>query len=452
MPKSFSDHIRAHLTLGMPLIGSHLAQQAIGVTDTVMLGWYSVEALAALVLANTLYFALFLFGSGFAFAVMPLVSAAAEQGDEVRVRRVTRMGLWISVGFALAILPVFWFSGPLLVALGQEPEIAAAAQEYLRIMGWGIIPALAVMVLKSYLSALERTSVQLIVVLAAAVANAVINQALIFGSWGFPEMGMRGAAVASLAVQLISVGALALYALRTFPAHQLFRHLWRPDWEALREVMGMGWHIGLTVLAEVGLFSLSSILVGMLGTTPLAAHGIALQLSAISFMVPLGLSNAATVRAGRAVGRGDAAGLRAGARAAFALGVGWAVLAAVLFVALPDPLISVYLDPGEPRREEIVALGRGFLLMAALFQLADAIQVVAMALLRGMRDTRAPMWIGVASYWLIGAGAAWGLGIGLGFGGVGVWAGLVLGLTAAAVALSLRFWRGSARLGSARRG
>ncbi|MCB1328985.1 MAG: MATE family efflux transporter, partial [Maritimibacter sp.] len=437
-------HVRAHLALGLPLIGSHMAQMAIGVTDTVMLGWYDVEALAALVLANTAYMALFLFGSGFAFAVMPLVSSAAEKSDETRVRRVTRMGLWMSVGFALAILPVLWFSAPLLVALGQDPALAEGAQEYLRIMGWGVIPALAVMVLKSYLSALERTQVQLLVVLAAAAANAVINYALIFGHWGMPELGIRGAAIASLAVQAISVLALGLYATRFFPSHRLFHRLWRPDWEALRGVAAMGGQIGLTVLAEVGLFTFASILVGLLGTVALAAHGIALQLASISFMVPLGLSNAATVRAGRAYGRGDAEGLRSGARAALALGVGWAAIAAVLFVALPEVLVTLYIDPDEPLRAEIVALGRGLLIVAALFQLADATQVNAIALLRGMQDTRVPMWIAAASYWLIGASSAWVLGIGLGFGAVGVWGGLVAGLTAAALALTRRFWLRSA--------
>ena len=444
MAQSFSSHVRAHLALGLPLIGSHIAQMAIGVTDTVMLGWYDVEALAALVLANTAYMVLFLFGSGFAFAVMPLVSSAAEQGDHTRVRRVTRMGLWISAGFALAVLPLLWFSAPLLTALGQDPDLAADAQSYLRIMGWGVIPALAVMVLKSYLSALERTKVQLLVVLTAALANVAINTLLIFGNWGFPELGIRGAAIASLAVQAISVIALAGYATRQFPSHRLFHRLWRADWEALREVAAMGVQVALTVLAEVGLFAFSSILVGLLGTVALAAHGIALQLASISFMVPLGLSNAATVRAGRAFGRGDAKALRAGAKAAFLLGVGWAAVAAVLFMLLPEVLVSLYIAPDEPLRAEIVALGRGLLLVAALFQLADATQVNAIALLRGMQDTRVPMWIAAASYWAIGASSAWALGIWLGFGAVGVWGGLVSGLTAAAVALTARFWLRSA--------
>ena len=445
MTQGFASHARAHLALGLPLIGSHMAQMAIGITDTVMLGWYDVEALAALVLANTAWMVLFLFGSGFAFAVMPLVSSAAERGDTTRVRRVTRMGLWVSTGFALAVLPFLWFSGPLLVWLGQAPGLAAAAQDYLRIIGWGIVPALAVMVLKSYLSALEHTRVQLFVTLAAAAANVAVNYALIFGNWGAPELGIRGAAIASLTVQVVSVAALAAYAVRRFPDHRLFQRLWRPDREALREVATMGGHVGLTVLAEVGLFSFASLLIGLLGTVALAAHGIALQVASISFMVPLGLANAATVRAGRAFGRGDMQTLRDGAKAAFGLGLGWAALAMVAFVALPDLFISLYLDPAEPLRDEIVAMGRGLLLMAALFQLFDATQVNAISLLRGMHDTRGPMLIAATSYWLVGAPAAWVIGFGLGYGAQGVWLGLVLGLGAAAVLLTTRFWRRSAR-------
>ncbi|HHC30046.1 MAG TPA: MATE family efflux transporter [Rhodobacterales bacterium] len=436
---SFTGHVRAHLVLGLPLIASHIAQMAIGLTDTVMLGWYDVEALAALVLANTFFMVLFLFGSGFAFAVMPLVASAAEQGDETRIRRVTRMGLWASVGFGLVVLPALWFSGPLLRLLGQEPDLAAGAQDYLRVQGWGIIAALMVMVLKSYLSALERTRVQLIVVIVAALANVGVNWVLIFGNLGAPELGIRGAAIASLIVQLISVGALALYGVWSFPSHALFHRLWRPDWEVLREVTRMGLQVGLAVLAEVGLFSFTGLLVGLLGTAALAAHGIALQLASIAFMVPLGLSNAATVRAGRAFGRGDKAALRAGAGAAFSIGLGAASLAAIVFLTLPSLLVGLYIAPGEPLREDILDLGRQLLFMAALFQLVDATQVIAVALLRGMQDTRAPMWIAASSYWLVGAPSAWVFGVALGLGAQGVWLGLVAGLATAAILLTVRF-------------
>lgn len=447
-PMTLGAHMRAHLVLGLPLIGSHVAQMAIGLTDTVMLGWYDVEALAGLVLANSMFIVLFLFGSGFAFAVMPLVAAAAEEDDQTRVRRVTRMGLWISAGFALAVVPIFWFSGPLLEALGQNPDLAAKAQTYLRIQGWSIIPALAVMVLKSYLSALERARVQLFVTVGAAIANVGFDYALIFGNLGLPELGIRGAAIASLGVQLISVTVLAIYALRSFPEHTLWVRIWRPDWEAFGEVARMGWHVGVTTLAEVGLFSATSLLVGLLGTVPLAAHGIALQITSFTFMVPLGLSNAATVRAGRAFGRRDRESLRAGGLSAFLLGLGFAVVAIVLFLTLPELLVGLFIDPDEPLRAEILAMGRVLLAMAALFQLADATQVIAVALLRGMQDTRVPMWIAAGSYWLVGASLSYLIGIVAGVGAVGVWLGLVAGLGTAAVLLVIRFRRNSAEVGA----
>jgi len=444
--KTFTDHMRAHLVLGLPLVGSHLAQMAIGITDTVMLGWYDVEALAALVLAHTLFMALFLVGSGFAFAVMPLVAAAAEIGDETRIRRVTRMGLWISVGFALAALPLLWFSATILTALGQDPALSQAAQGYFRIMGWGIVPALMVMVLKSYLSALERARVQLIVTLAAVAVNIGLNHVLIFGNFGAPELGIRGAAIASLGVQIISVLALVGYALAQFPTHRLFQRLWRPDFGAIREVFSMGWQIAVTMLAEVGLFSFASLVVGLLGTVQLAAHGIALQIASITFMVPLGLANAATVRAGRAFGRGDRLALRHGAGAVMALGLGWGVLAILVLVFGADFLVGLYVAPDDPLRAEIQAAGRVLLYMAALFQLADFSQVIAVSLLRGMQDTRVPMLMAAASYWLVGATAGWLFGLTLGFGAAGVWMGLVLGLSAAALTLNWRFWSRSAQL------
>ncbi len=213
---TYRQHARAALVLGLPLIGSHLAQYAVQVVDTIMLGWYGVQELAAVVLAGTFFFTLFIVGSGFSWAVMPLVAAASEAGDDTRVRRVTRMGIWTSVGAAALMLPLLWFSAPVLRAMGQAPDLAGMAQDYLRIAGWGMFPALIVMVLKSYLSALERTRVVLWTTLAAAGLNGVLNYALIFGHWGAPELGVRGAAIASLSLQLLSVVVLAVYALRCF--------------------------------------------------------------------------------------------------------------------------------------------------------------------------------------------------------------------------------------------
>ena len=206
---AYRPHARGLLTLGLPLVGSHLAQVAIGVTDTVMMGWYGIEELAAVTLASTFFFVLFIFGSGFAWAVMPMVAAFDAEEDDTGIRRATRMGLWLSTAFFLLCLPLFWWSGTLLQALGQTPQVALDAQLYLRIAGVGLLPALGVMVFKSYLAALEHTRAVLWLTVLAAIINAVANYALIFGEWGAPELGIRGAALASVACQRASVSMKA---------------------------------------------------------------------------------------------------------------------------------------------------------------------------------------------------------------------------------------------------
>ncbi|MDT8329257.1 MAG: MATE family efflux transporter, partial [Roseovarius sp.] len=385
---TYRQHARAVLLLGLPLIGSHVAQFAINLSDAIMLGWYSVEALAAEVLGGTLFFVLFIMGSGFAWAVMPMVASAEASGEETQVRRVTRMGLWASLFYGVLALPVMIWSRSVFALLGQDPDVAELAGQYLEIAGWGIVPALLVMVLKSYLAALERTGVVLWVTLAAVVVNVGINYLLIFGNFGFPEMGVRGAAIASLLVNTAALLALGAYVAASAPEHALFQRFWRPDWEALGAVFRLGWPIGITSLAEVGLFAAASVMMGWLGTLSLAAHGIALQVTSVVFMVHIGLSNVATVRAGQAFGRGDGPALRDGAKVVLGMAGAVAVTTMVMFLVVPDILIGVFLDPDDPDRAAVMAAGRQLLAAAALFQLVDAAQVSALGLLRGVQDTR----------------------------------------------------------------
>jgi len=436
---SRSGHARGILTLGLPLIASHLAQFAISLTDAIMLGWYDVNALAAQVLAGVLWFVLFLFGSGFAFAVMPMVAQAQARGEITQVRRVTRMGLWVSMMFAALAVPLLLAAPWWLSALGQVPQVAALATDYLAIAAWGLFPALGVMVLKSFLAALEHTRIVLWVTLGAVGVNVAVNYALIFGNWGAPELGIEGAAWASLAVQIASLVGLALYARFVTAEHTLFVRFWRPDPQAFGQVFRLGWPIGLTNLAEVGLFAASSVMMGWLGAVPLAAHGIALQITSLTFMAHIGLSNAATVRAGQAVGRGDGANLWRGAGVAIGLSMGFVVVTVAAFLLVPEPLIGLFLSPGDPARGQVLAIGIVLLAAAALFQVVDAAQVMALGLLRGMQDTRVPMVIAVLSYWALGVPMSYVLGFPAGLGGVGIWLGMALGLALAGLLLMVRF-------------
>ncbi|WP_240804335.1 MATE family efflux transporter [Qingshengfaniella alkalisoli] len=438
---TYPEHARKMLALGLPLIGSQLAQVAVQVTDTVMMGWYGIEELAALVLAHSIYFTTFVLGAGFAWAVMPVVASASEEGDEVQIRRVTRMGLWASLGFVLLVVGPFMLSEPLFLAMGQDPVIATLASQYLRIAAWGLIPALLFMVIRSYLSGLERTQIVLWVAVAGAVLNVFLNYILIFGNFGAPELGVRGAAIASVGVHCLSLIVAAIYAARSFPEHDLFARLWKPDWQAFGQVFRLGWPIGITNLAEVGLFAFSSIMMGWVGPQTLAAHGIALQLISMTFMIHIGLSQAATIRAGRAFGRKDPEHLKKGALTGIAMSAAVAIITATAFIVTPEPLVALFLDPNEPARDAIIAICVSLLVAAAMFQVADAMQVIALGLLRGMQDTRVPMVLAAVSYWALGAPFAYIVAFPMGFEGLGIWLGLALGLTCAALAMMWRFWR-----------
>lgn len=430
------------LALSVPLAGSLVAQVALGATDTLMMGRYGVAELAALTIATSFWFLFFLAVSGFSWAALPMIAAASEKGDDREVRRVTRMAFWLVTGFGALSIPPLWFAEPILLAAGQDADVARLSQDYLRIACWGIFPQLWITVLKSYLSALERTGIVLWATVIALLPNVLLNYLFIFGNWGAPELGVRGAAIATIVVGTITFLALLIYALRVFPEHALTQRLWRPDVEFLARVFKLGWPISITSVSEVGLFAGSSLLMGMIGTVELAAHGIVLNIASLTFVVHLGISQAATVRAGRAAERGSTPDLHRAGHVANLLSASFVAITVVFFLGLPDPLIRAFLSPTEPQFEAVLAMGVFLLAMAALFQAADAAQVIALGLLRGLQDTRIPMYMAAFSYWIIGIPIAAVLGIGAGWGGFGVWLGLALGLGVAAALLMWRFWRG----------
>ncbi|SEW23386.1 multidrug resistance protein, MATE family [Cognatiyoonia koreensis] len=439
-------HGRAILKLGLPLIASNVAQFAIHITDTIMLGWYDVTALAAATIATTLFFLTFIVGAGFAFAVTPLVAAAAEAEDSVQVRRVTRMGGWLSIFYGGVVMVPFFWSEDILLWIGQAPDVAALGHDYLIIALWGMVPALLVMTLKSYLAALEHTAIILWGTIIAAVLNVALNYVLIFGNFGAPELGIRGAAIASVALQAATVGILLLYGLRVLPQYKLLQNIFKPDNEIMGQVFRLGWPIGVTSLAEGGLFSVSAIMIGWIGELELAAHGIVIQLASLAFVVHVGLSQVATIRAGRALGRRDEASLRRGGHVAFFMSFAFAMVTVCFFLLFSRPVISAFLGADEPARDQVIAIGIGLLAMAALFQVVDALQVMALGMLRGVQDTTVPMFMAAISYWGIGIPVSYLLTFEMGLGPVGIWLGLVIGLTIACMLLNWRFWTRSVRI------
>ena len=439
---SWPAHFRATLALGLPLIGTQMAQMGIGFVDTVMLGWLGAETLAASVLATTMFFLVLVVGFGLANAVMPLAAQAAGEDDARSLRRSVRMGFWVVWIYGALMMPILWNAEVMLLAIGQKPELASMAQDYIRVVQWSIFPVLTISVLRSYLSALERMQIVLWITLIGVAVNAFLNYAFIFGNFGAPRMELAGAAVASVGTNVVMAGALIVYCLKV-PAlreHDIFGRLWRPDWVAFREVFRLGLPISLTILAEVGLFASASVMMGWLGTIELASHGIALQIASISFMIPLSFSQVGTVRFARAVGRKDIESMDKSGKTVLVLGVGFAILAAIIFVLFPVPLISMYLDKANPDAQLIITYGTPLLAVAAAFQLVDTLQAIGSGLLRGMKDTQVPMYIAMFSYWAVGVPAAYFFGLVMELGGQGIWSGLALGLAVAAILMNWRYF------------
>ncbi len=440
---TFAGHLRSTLILGLPLVGAQVAQMLINVTDTVMLGWLGTRELAAGTLAFQSFFILMILGLGFGAAMIPLIANALGRGDATAVRRATRMGMWALMALGVLFQIPLFYTESILIAFGQDAELAALAQDYMRIAQWSMIPAFVVVGLRSFLTGLEKANAVLWLTVAMAVLNGLLNYAFIFGNWGAPRLEMRGAAVATVVVNIAGALALIVYVLRDADCkpYDLFRNMWRPEWEALKRIVGLGVPISMGIFAEVGMFLTCSLMVGWIGVIELAAHSVALQLASIAFMVPLGLAQAASVRVGNAAGRADNEAVGRAGHAVIVLALCFALCAALLFALVPDFLISLWLEDTNPDLDAIIRIGVPLLFMAALFQIADTLQATAGGSLRGLQDTKVPMLIMVASYWVIGLGSAYVAAFVLGFGAVGVWSGLVIGLTVAAVALTWRFER-----------
>lgn len=438
---SWKSHFLATLALGIPLIGAQLAQLGINVTDVFIMGRLGTAELAAMVLASQYFFTLFIFGSGFSTAVVPLAAQAFAQGDTMQVRRSVRMGLWVAVAFSILTLPAIWHAENVLVFAGQDPHVAKLAGDYLLIAGLGMIPGLAFMVLRSFLSAVGHAGFILYVTLIILVFNAVCAYCLVLGHFGLPALGMFGASIVALAANILGLLLTIVYIQRVeaLRAYEVFVRFWRSDLHVLWEVFRLGLPISLTILAEVSLFTVASLLMGWIGTTELAAHGIALQWASVAFMIPLGLAQAATVRVGVAVGAGDHEALVRASWVVIAISVTCSVIGGLIYALIPFELASLYLDQSKPDASAVLAYAGGLVVIAGIFQLVDGLQAIAAGLLRGIKDTTVPMILALIAYWAIGFLLAYVLAFPLGFGGVGVWIGFLFGLLSASVLLLGRY-------------
>lgn len=440
-PMTWRRELAATFRLSWPLVLTQLATIALTTVDVIMIGWLGPDELAAATLATSLIFPLTFFGIGLLAATAAMFSQEIGAIRLRGVRRTLRQGFWVAISLCFPCLVFLWNSESLMLLMGQDPWLAAAAADYVRIAMWGLLPLMCFTVLRNLVTAHSRPRSSLIILVLAIGVNAVADYALIFGNFGAPALELEGAALATLIVQCFMLLAQTTFVVtdRKFRRYNLFGRFWRPDWTRYMEIMKIGIPIGLTVLAEAGLFAASAFMVGLFGPDQLAAHAVALQCTSVAFMIPLGVSQAATIRVGLAMGRDRLKDALLAGRVSTVVGIGIAILTALIFWLATEPLVGLYLRQENPENAAAIALAVEFIRIAAVFQLVDAGQAVGAGNLRGMKDTTIPAILAFLGYWVFGFSAGAYLAFTYGLQGAGVWMGLAVGLTVACFALILRF-------------
>lgn len=442
--------VNTTLALAWPLILSNLTMALIGATDVLMLGWLGARELAGATLGFNLAMSAAIFCMGLITASAPMMATEiGRMAHSVRdVRRTFRQAMWAAITVIVPFWLVLWNTESLLLILGQQADLANIAGTYISAYMWSILPFLFFIILRNFVSALEQPVWALIISVISVVANALFNYVLIFGKLGVPALGALGAGIGSVMTNVLMFVGLALVVLlhKRFRRYRLFGGFWRPDWQRYRALWKLGLPIGVTMWLEGSVFGIAALLMGLISAEAVAAHAIALQLASLTFMVPMGLAQAATVRVGIQYGRRDPQAISRAGWVSFVLGTGFMAAMALVFVLFPDFLIGLFIDADEPGNGKVAALAVSFLAVAAIFQIVDGAQVVVAGMLRGLHDTIVPMIFALMGYWFIGVGVGAGLAFWQEWEGIGLWVGLASGLGIVAV-LMLARWMMRERIG-----
>lgn len=441
---SWLTEARAMLALSWPMVLTNVAQTAMTATDVIMMGHLGPDALAAGALGTNLYNAVLIFGIGVMGAVSPMIAIELGRNKHaVRdLRRTVRQGFWAAATMVGPMWLFLWQAEFILRAMGQDPVLSKAAASYVHTLQWGLLPFFLYLCLRGFVAALLRPRWAFLVVLFALVFNAFANWCLMFGRLGFPALGLPGSGLATALSSALMFAGLALVVSldRRFRRYHLLGRFWVPDWPRYRAFWRLGLPIGLTLAFEVVIFNGAAFLMGLIGASSLAAHAIAIQIASLTFMVPLGIGQAGTVRVGRAFGAGDKEGIRRAGTMALILALSFMTFTALLMAVVPEWLVAPFLDRSKPGAEAVAELAMLFLFYAAVFQIVDGAQVIGSSILRGLGDTRLPMILAGIGYWGIGLPLSAALGFLTPLAGRGIWIGLAIGLTVVSVMMLWRWW------------
>ena len=428
------------LKLAIPLIGVQLAQAATGFVDTLMMGRMGLETLAAGGLA-ALTFGVFVHtATGIVMGVSPIVAAAYGAGEKYQIERVVQQGCLLVIGLSLPISVGIYNFDAVMRYLGQAETTVVLGNTYLDVMAWGFFPALGFALLRSVVSAMSQTRIIMSIAICGTIVDSIGNYALGFGKFGFPRLGITGLAISSVVAIWMMFLALVAYILnqKELKHYQFFRQIYRFDRQILAQLIEVGVPIGVSTALEIGLFAIVTYLMGALGTEVLAAHQVVLQTIAITFMVPLAMSYAATIRVGQEIGQNNLSGAIRAGYVGTAIGLVFMIIVTVIMLLIPQQIIGIFIDLSDPRNAKVVTLATGLMTIAALSQILDGPQKIIIGALYGLQDTRVPMLLSLLAFWGVGLTSGYWLGFHTSLGGNGLWIGQSIGI---AVSAAIFFWR-----------
>lgn len=424
---------RAMAAIAAPIVIVQVGMMLMGVVDTLMIGRVDATGLAAVALGNLYFFNAIVIPMGALMVLDPLVSQAVGANDDVAVSRAMQRGMFLALAFGVVATLIMLPVGPVLRAFRQPAEVIPEARTYVHLGAWSMIPFLGFVVVRQSLQALHRLAPIVVTIVIANLLNAALNYVLIFGHFGFPRLEVAGAAIATVIGRWFMFVVLLIVGWRDLRPYlaKLDRHVL--TWPPLRRMLALGLPIGFQQFLEYSAFAAVGLMMGTFGALQVASHQIALNLAALTFMVPLGVAAAASVRVGHAVGAADAPRSRRAARMAYLLGGGFMTTTAALFLLFPRQLSGLYTpDPA------VIGITAALIPIAGIFQVFDGMQAVGAGVLRGLGDTRIPLIAMLSGYWLIGMPVSVFLGFRTPLGPQGLWWGFVAGLASVAVFLLIR--------------
>lgn len=433
---NYRAHIGSNFKLAYPIMLSMLGQVMTGVADSVMVGWTGAVPLAAASFANTFFNVLLYFCIGVSYAITPLVAQAHGADNPLKVNAVLRHGLIINMTVGLFVMVIIYLMRPLMDYMGQPDEVVMLGVPYLQIITASILPTMVYQTFRQFCEGLQHTRLAMVVIIFSNLINILLNYLLIFGVAGFPELGLAGAGWATFIARCVMAIAMAVYVLssNSFKLFQPTYLFGKYKKELFLKLLHLGIPAGSQFIFEAGAFGFSAIMMGWIGTIPLAAHQIALNLATISYMTTSGLGAAATIKVGNYLGQGDKLNLRKSAFAMFAMAAIIMTCWALIFIVFRNYLPQLYIDD-----TAVIEAASVLLVIAAFFQLSDGVQVVCAGALRGLQDVKIPSILIFIAYWIISLPIGYLLAFPVGLGATGIWIGLLTGLTLTAIAMLIRF-------------